>query len=110
MNKTNKKILYLAPRALAILLVIFWAWLVFASHGISATAAVESITWITILAAAIIAWKWEKIGAAIFITLGVLYIALSWGKATWLAGLFRSGPLILTGILFIASALMRKRR
>jgi hypothetical protein len=49
-----------------------------------------------IVVALVIAWRWERIGAAIFIILSVFYLIMSKGQS-WII----SGPLLLAGILFL---------
>ncbi len=109
MNKITKKVIHWAPRTLSALLVLFWVFFVFASHGLSIVTLIESVVWIVVLAATIIAWKREEIGAAIFIILGLLYVGLTWTKADWVIDLIVSVPFILTGILFWVSAVMEKK-
>ena len=48
----------------------------------------------------VIAWRWEWIGAILFIALGMFYIDLTWGRFPWFTYLAISGPLFLVGILF----------
>jgi len=102
-----RKLIYWLPRIVAILNIIFWFIFVIFSHGISLISIIESIVWLTPLVALIIAWKHEKIGGLIFISLGILSALLMYNKLSIdeiLALLiFISSPLIITGILFLIS-------
>lgn len=53
-----------------------------------------------ILIALVIAWRWEWLGAILFVALGALYLLLFWGRFPWTVYLVMSGPLFLMGILF----------
>lgn len=103
-----KKILHWTPRILSILIVIWWILFVFGSHGISVVSLIESIVWIILLVVTLIAWKWERIGGLIFIFLGLLYTVLFWGRGHWTVYLLVSGPLVVTGGLFIADELIKR--
>ena len=54
-----------------------------------------------VLVALTIAWRWEGIGAVIFIGLAVVYLVLAWGSVHWSAYALISGPLFLIGFLFL---------
>ena len=54
-----------------------------------------------------IAWRWEWIGGFLFVALGVLYITLFWEPSNLPAYLIISGPLFLTGILFLLDGCFR---
>jgi hypothetical protein len=58
----------------------------------------------------IIAWKREWVGALVYTILGIAYIALGWGRMDWQAYFFISGPLFLTGLLFLLGWHDRKRK
>ena len=47
-----------------------------------------------------IAWRWEAVGAALFGSLGIIYL-LEWGRFAWTAYAFISGPLLLIAALFL---------
>ena len=102
----KKKLLYWAPRILAILAILFMmmfsmdcfemggrdAWICLVMHNIPA---------FIIIAVLVIAWKWELIG-------GVLFIAVAIGGAIYFNGFGGNWgvlpvmvPFLLTGILFI---------
>jgi hypothetical protein len=48
-----------------------------------------------------VAWRWERIGGVLFFLLGVFYIWFFWHPSRWLSYLVISGPLFLTGALFL---------
>jgi len=61
-----------------------------------------------VLAALAVAWRWEPAGALLFIGLGAFYIVWAWGRFPWVAYLAISGPLFVTGALFLLSWGLRK--
>ena len=56
-----------------------------------------------------VAWRWERIGAILFMALGIWYLLTAWGRFHWSAYVVISGPLFLVGVLFLASWLNRAR-
>ncbi|HKZ01212.1 MAG TPA: hypothetical protein VI750_13615 [Pyrinomonadaceae bacterium] len=54
-----------------------------------------------VLLALTIAWRWEAIGAVIFVVLGIVYLVAAWGSVHWSAYAMISGPLFLIGFLFL---------
>src|SRR5262249_39770619 len=54
-----------------------------------------------------IAWRWEAVGGILFIALGAWYLIASWGHVSW--ALVISGPLVLTGGLFLADWVYRAK-
>jgi len=99
-NKIGKG-LYWTPRILSIIIILFWMAFVFLSHGFSMEALIESGVWIVILAVTILAWKNRPAGKIGFLVLGLAYLILTKGRENWLTYLLVSGPLLLTGILFL---------
>jgi hypothetical protein len=114
MKGTLEKTLYWSPRALGILVAIFVSLFALDVFG-------EGYSfWETILALVMhliptfvillvlgIAWRWEWIGGFLFVALGVLYITLFWEPSNLPAYLIISGPLFLTGILFLLDGYYR---
>lgn len=103
------RIVYWAPRILGILFAAFvtlFALDVFEEGlGFRETAgafAVHLIPTGIVLAILALAWKWEWTGALLFTGLGIAYVAMFWGRFHWSAYLAISGPLLLTGALFLA--------
>jgi hypothetical protein len=56
-----------------------------------------------ILISLAIAWRWEWIGAILFLALGVGYVIMAWGKFEWTTYLLIAGPLFLVGVLFLVN-------
>jgi len=56
-----------------------------------------------------VSWRWERIGAILFMALGIWYLLTAWGRFHWSAYVVISGPLFLVGVLFLASWLNRTR-
>jgi hypothetical protein len=69
--------------------------------------AVHLVPTAMVVAALLVAWRWEGIGALLFLGLGVYYLATSWGHLGWDACLAIGGPLLVTGALFLLSWLRR---
>jgi hypothetical protein len=114
MKRPVKKILYWSPRILGILIAVFvslFALDVF-GEGYSTVEtivalAMHLIPTFVILVVLGIAWRWEWIGGLLFVALGVLYITLFWEPSNLPAYLAISGPLFLTGILFLLDGCYR---
>ncbi len=114
MNTGIKRVLFWTPRVLCILFAIFlslFALDVF-SEGYG--------FWETILAllmhlvpvyivviALVIAWRWEWVGAILFIALALFYVISFLGRFHWSAYLGISGPLVLIGVLFLFNWIYR---
>jgi hypothetical protein len=62
-----------------------------------------------ILIALGVAWRWEWAGGILFVALGVLYLAMAWGRFHWTAYLVIAGPLFLIGALFVIGWFWRER-
>jgi hypothetical protein len=116
MHQGRARLLYWAPRALAIVFAAFISlfaldvfseeyrfWekvLAFVIHLIP--------TYLVFIALAV-AWRWERVGGFLFLALGLFYIVMAWDPSQWIAYLIISGPLFLLGILFIVSGQWRRR-
>ncbi len=110
--KKSHKILYLAPRWLGVIFVIFIS--LFAANIFG-----ESFSWlalfmhlipsIAVLVGLIVAWRYDYVGGIIFIALGVGYILMVWGSFLWITYIVISGPAIIIGILFLLNELVLKR-
>jgi hypothetical protein len=106
--------LYWTPRVLGILFACFvslFALDVFGEHyrplQLLVALAMHLVPTALVVAALLVAWRWEGVGALLFIGLGVYYIAVSWGHFRWDAYLAIAGPLVLAGLLFLLSWLRR---
>ena len=105
MNETTKRWLYWLPRVLSILFAVFISLLALDVFG-------EGYTfWETLVAlfmhlvptfilvvAILIAWRWERVGAALFLALAVVYLVLTNGRMLTIPI-----PLIIFSLLFLLS-------
>ena len=115
MNKTIKKVLFWTPRIMGILFVLFlslfsldvfdmelgfWetllAWLI------------HSIPSVVLLVSLVLAWKWEWIGALIFIGWAILYL-VAFRAQSLSAYLAISGLPAFIGLLFLLGWIWRKQ-
>ena len=109
MNTWTRQLLFWMPRLLGILFALFlslFALDVFnAGYGFAETLLALLMhlipTGLVVISLAI-AWRWEWIGATLFIALACIYLAASSG-GSWII----SGPLFLLGILFLLSRAYR---
>ena len=117
MSKQISPVFYWLPRILAILLTLFisiFALDVFGEYtGLTLLVALvmHLVPTFIVLAATLIAWKWEIAGGIIFILLGCAYIVMSWREFPSIAQLILAGPAFLTGALFLLqkSSLAQKK-
>jgi hypothetical protein len=114
MNSTVEKILFWSPRVLGILIAIFVSLFAFDVFGEGYSSwetigalALHLLPTLVVLIVLGIAWRWEWIGGFLFVALGVLYITLFWEPSNLPAYLVISGPLFLTGILFLLDGCFR---
>ena len=114
MNETAARLLYWAPRVLGIGFAAFIS--VFAldvfeeGRGIGETALallMHLIPTAVVVAIVAVSWRWEVVGGMIFLALGVAYIWGAWGRFPIIAYVAISGPLFLTGVLFLVNGLLR---
>ncbi len=114
MKRPVKKILFWSPRVLGILIAVFVSLFALDVFG-EGYSTVETIVALVmhliptfvILIVLGIAWRWEWTGGFLFVALGVLYITLFWEPSNLPAYLVISGPLFLTGILFLLDGCFR---
>lgn len=114
MRPTVPRWLYWTPRVLGILFAVFVS--LFALDALEgpggagrrlAAFAMHLVPTALVVAALLVAWRWEGIGGLLFVGLGVYYVAGSWGHARWDAYLAIGGPLVLAGLLFLLSWFLR---
>ncbi len=116
MKPPIRQLLFWLPRALTILFALFlslFALDVF-DEGYGFWGTVFALfthlipTWIVLLVLAL-SWRWEWVGAILFVALGLLYayFAVGRGHPEWT--LVISGPLFLVGGLFLLNWLCRKQ-
>jgi hypothetical protein len=110
-----KRLLFWLPRILGILFAIFislFALDVFSENSSPSQTILALLihlipTYIIVLAL-ILSWKWEWIGAIVFISLAFAYLGMAHGRFHLAAYLAISGPLFLIGILFFISWFTRE--
>ena len=110
MNATTGRFLYWTPRILGILFAAFlglFALDVFnEGYGPGETVValvMHLVPTFVVLAALGVAWRWEWVGAVLFFGLAVFYVAMAWGQFPLVSYLAISGPLFLTGLLFLVN-------
>jgi hypothetical protein len=112
MKTATRQALFWVPRGLCILFAVFlslFALDVF-SEGYSLGETVLALlihlipTFVIVLAL-VVAWRWERLGAILFIVLAGLFLVMSRGEG-WII----SGPVFLVGALFLVDWLYRARR
>lgn len=116
MPPVNHRFLFWAPRILCISFALFlslFAMDVF-QEGYSLgqtmlTLLIHLIPVYMVVAALVVAWKWEWVGAILFFGLGVFYIVITAGEAHIGAYLGISGPLFVVGVLFLLGWLRKDR-
>lgn len=113
-SKVTLQLLYWTPRALCIVFAGFvsiFALDVFdGNKGFWATMgalAVHLIPTYLILIALAVTWRWEWVGAVLFIGLAVLYVVMAWGRFHWQVYAIMSGPLVVVGVLFLLNWIWR---
>jgi hypothetical protein len=109
-----KRLLYWSPRILGIIFAAFISLFTLdvfgegysAAQTISALA-MHLIPTAIILVMLVIAWRWERLGALLFLLLAVGYIASLQGRFHWSVYVVIAGPLLLIGGLFLCDSLLR---
>ena len=109
MPKSYKSILFWAPRIISILFILFlslFALDVF-GQGYGFWETVQALFMhllpsLLLVAALLLAWRWEWIGAVLYMGFGVWYLASMWGRFDWTVYLVVAGVPILVGALFLA--------
>jgi hypothetical protein len=118
MTAYARRALFWTPRGLSIAFAIFlslFALDVFSEgHGFWRTLgalAIHLIPAAIVLAALLVAWRWELVGAALFVGAGVLYMLYvrpAWRHPSWILSI--SGPLFVIAALFLVDWLKRAER
>jgi hypothetical protein len=108
MNKVMKQVLFWTPRVLCILFALFLS--LFALDVFSEDSGfwekivgllIHLVPVYVVVILLIVAWRWEWIGAIVFIGLALFYLSQAWGQEHWGAIVGISGPLTLIGVLFL---------
>jgi hypothetical protein len=116
MKQQTKPFLFWSPRVLTLLVALFlslFALDVFGEgYGFWGTAVALFMhlipTWIVLVVLAL-SWRWEWVGAVLFVALGLIYayFAVGRGHPEWTVPI--SCPLFLVGGLFLLNWLYRKQ-
>ena len=108
MSPITRRLLFWTPRVLTILFAVFvsaFALDVFGEHygpgQLLVALGMHLIPTALIVAALLVAWRWEWVGAVLFFGLGAAYIVTVHGRASWDWYLFIAGPAFLIGLLFL---------
>jgi len=114
MGTGTRKLIFWAPRVLCILFALFLSIFALDVFG-EGNSVGETIIALfmhlipvyIVIAALVLAWRWEWIGAVLFTGLGVLYIVMAWGRFPLSVYVVISGPAFLLGALFLANWVYR---
>lgn len=116
MNKNSKRLLFWTPRTICVFFAMFLSLFsldVFSeSYGLWETISallIHLVPVYIVVFVLIIAWRWEWIGAILFIALALFYLIFAWGRFHWSTYLAISGPLVFLGILFLINWLYREQ-
>jgi hypothetical protein len=114
MNTRIKRFLFWTPRILCILFTMFlslFALDVFSEHydfwHTILALLIHLVPVYIVVIISVIAWRWEWVGAILFIASAVFYVVLAWGRFHWSAYVGISGPLVLVGVLFLFNWIYR---
>ena len=115
MNRPIRQLLFWTPRVLGILFAAFvsiFALDVFGEGsgfwGTILALVMHLLPTLVVLAVLAIAWRWEAVGGTLLIALGLYYL-MDWPRWSWSTYLVISGPLLLTGGLFLTDWAYRAR-
>jgi hypothetical protein len=116
MRKPIRRALFWTPRVLGVLFAVFISLFVLDVFGAGygfwetiATLLIHLIPTAIVLVVLAIAWRWEWMGAILFVGLGLWYIIMAWGRFEWITYLLIASPLFLVGALFLANWLVRSK-
>lgn len=108
MKRSMKLVLFWSPRILGILFAMFLSMFaidVFEEGpgfwDMLLALLIHLIPIFILIIVLVIAWRREWVGAVVFTALAVFYVVWAWGKFHWSAYVVISGPLILSGVLFL---------
>ena len=114
MTPAARRWLFWTPRVLGIAFAGFislFALDVFEGHPPLSQAliglAIHLIPTALLVVGLIVAWRWEWVGALLFLCLGVAFVASTRGRADWRTYAFIAGPPLLLGLLFLLNWLHR---
>jgi len=111
-----KQVLYWTPRVLGICIAGFVSIFALDVFGEGYTfwetvtaLLIHLVPTCIVVVALVLAWRWEWVGALLFTSLSVFYVVLAWGQFPWVTYLVISGPLFVTGVLFLLNWVFRKQ-
>lgn len=116
MTKSNRGVLFWAPRILTILFALFMS--VFALDVFAETKGfLQTLTALVlhlmptflVVVLLVLAWRWELVGVIAFAALAITYMVVMWGRFPWVTYATISGPLLLISVLFLLSWWQRFR-
>ena len=116
MNVIVTKSAYWAPRILGSLFAAFLA--VFAvdvlgeGHDLLATVSallIHLVPALIVVVVLAVAWRWDAVGALLFVGLGIAYVVQTGGRFPFTTYLLISGVPVCVGLLFFANWLVRNR-
>ena len=117
MTSKSTRVLFWAPRILAILFALFISMFAFdvfdETEGFLRTLgalAMHLIPTYLVVLFIVLAWRWELIGTIGFAGLAVAYFFIARGHISWMAILFIPGPLLIVAVLFLLSWHRRHER
>jgi len=67
---------------------------------------VHMIPTVLVIGAVIVGWRWPLMGGVLCLGLGLLYVAVAWGRASWVAYAVIVGPTWITGVLFFVDGFL----
>jgi hypothetical protein len=111
-----KKFLYWSPRILSLLFVVFLSLFsldVFNEYqGLAMLPALfmHLLLPIILLLAIIAAWKWDLVGAIVFLAFALYYVWMVGFNRHWSWYVTISGPAIIIGYLFLLNGLQKKQK
>jgi hypothetical protein len=113
--KSSLQLLYWSPRVLCIIFsaftIVFSLDVFQETKGfweIALALLLHNIPLFIMVIILIVTWRWEWIGGILFSLLGFIYIAMAWGRFPFGTYAMISGPLFVTGILFLLNWKYRK--
>ncbi len=115
MQKSTRAILFWTPRILTIVFAAFISLFALDVFGgglgfwrTLLALIIHLVPTFLIIIFLVLAWRWEWIGAVVYIALGILYIIVAYGRFPVITYVIISGPLFLIGILFLLNWFFRK--
>ena len=99
--------LWWPPRVLGVLFAVFISLFALDAFGTGepfwrqvAGFLIHMIPTVLVVGAVIVGWRWPLMGGVLCLGLGLLYVAVAWGRTSWAAYAAIVGPIWVTGALF----------